>query len=151
MSVADWFRRTFVPLRREDRRFGRMLFVRVDGRHGSSYWECAGPFAGLEIEFFVDAEEVGPSEAQREHVGRLEARWREIEPRLVRLLAAQAGTVEFEHVSTDIAAWTLASISLPADPRAASGVEIGYEERGGGELLAFEMDGLEPRTVRVGG
>lgn len=151
MSFFDRIRRAFVPLRRTDPRFGQMLFQRMDGRHGSSYWECTGSFAGLEVEYFVDAEEEGPSAAQREHVDGLEARWSELEPRLARFLEGRAGTEDLGEHPSRLADWSLASISLPADPRAADGVEIGYVERDGGELLAFEMSGLEPRAIRVGG
>lgn len=150
MGIVDWFRRTFVPLTREDARFGRMLFQRMDGKHGPSYWECSGTFAGQEVEYFVDAEEDGPSDIQREHVRLLEARWRELEPRLERFLAARQGSRELGDSSARLADWSLGSLALRADPRVGRGVEIGYVEVDGGELMTFEIEGLEPRALRVG-
>ena len=150
MGIVDWFRRTFVPLRKEDERFGHMLFLRMRSPK-DSYWECSGTFAGRALEFFVDADEQGPIEAQREHVRMLEARWSELEPRLARFLAERARPEDFGERSTRLSDWKLGSLTLPRDPGSGPGVEVGYTDDESGELLTFEIEGLEPRAVYVGG
>ncbi len=153
MSIASWFRRTFVPLKRIDPRFGSMTFQRMSGRHGPSYWEGSGTFADEEVEFLVDGDESGPTEEHREHVRRLELTWREIEPRLAHHLASRVPAAELGDRSRRLADWSLSSLALPSNPatsRHDRAVEIGYMECGSGELLTFEMDGFEPRAARIG-
>lgn len=151
MSFLQRIVRAFVPLRREDPRFGRMLYQRVRGEHAPGYWEGSGRFAGLEVEYFVDAGEEGPTAEQRARCDELERTWRAIEPRLARFLAGRAADDETGESSRDLADWSLGSIALPADGDARGVVEIGFVEKDGGELLTFEMDGHEPRGIRIGG
>lgn len=147
MSIIEWFRRTFVPLKRADSRFGPMTFQRMSGKYGPSYWEGSGTFAGEEIEYFVDANEEGPSAAQRERATAIEASWRTIEPRLATFLANRVEDAQVGESSRRLADWSLGSLALPAN---GEDFEIGYVERDGGELLTFEMDGFEPRAARIG-
>lgn len=148
MSLVEWWRRTFVRLERVDPRFGPMTFQRMSGTHGPSYWEGSGTFAGEDVEFFVDAGEEGPSQAQRDRARAIESEWHTLEPRLAAFLANRVPAADLGEHSRHLADWSLGSLALPSN---GNHFEIGYVERDGGELLTFEMDGFEPRAARLGG
>jgi hypothetical protein len=151
MSFGEWLKRTFVPLKRVDPRFGPIRFMRMSGAHGPSYWEGSGTFAGEEVEYFVDADEPGPTAAQRALCDELEKRWRTIEPALARFLLTNGTSAQFGTSSRELAQWSLGSIAFPGADARGEQLEVTYVECDGGELLVFEMDGFEPRALRIGG
>jgi hypothetical protein len=151
VSFSAWSKRTFVPLKRVDPRFGPIRFMRMSGAHGPSYWEGSGTFAGGEIEDLVDADEPGPTAAQRARRDELEKRWTSIEPALARFLLTNGTSAQFGTSSREFARWSLGSIAFPGPDARGEHLEITYVECDGGELLVFEMDGFEPRALRIGG
>lgn len=148
--MLDWLRRTFLPLKRTDPRFGPIRFQRMRG--DASYWEGSGTFAGEEVEYFVDAGEDGPTPEQRALADDLEGRWSTLEPLFERLLARHEREARENGVSTRIADWSLGSISIPDAKDRAGNVEVGYAHRPDGELMTFELDarGTAPQAVRFG-
>ncbi len=151
MSFLSWLKSAFQPETREDPRFGKMTYQHMSGKHGPSYWEGSGTFAGVEVEYFVDGDDRGPSDAQRALRDRLEKHWKEVEPRLAQFLERNATADELGTSSRRLADWSLGSFAIPAVDASVPHFEIGYVEVDGGELLDFEMVGFDPQALRIGG
>jgi len=151
VSILTWLKRAFVPPKLVDRRFGNMTYQRVSKQSGQDYWEGAGRFAGREVEYFVDGEESGPTDAQRALCDVLEQNWAAIESRLASYLERNATEEEFGDRPRQLAGYSLGSFAIPVLGTDAPRYTVGYVEIDGGELLDFEMIGFEPRSMQIGG
>jgi hypothetical protein len=146
--VFDWLRRAFVPVRRNDPRFGAILFMRAP--KGRSYWEGSGVFAGAEVEYFVTAGEDGPTDAQRALADAIERRWGTLEPRLAEVLGRHERVARASRMTARLEDYALGSLAIPAEGGTDEDLEITFLFKDGGDLLTFELDprGETPRAVR---
>lgn len=151
MSILYWLKRAFVPPKLVDPRFGDMVYQRTEARHGPSYWEGKGQFAGQDVEYFVDGEESGPTDAQRALCDVLEQNWKAIEPRLASYVERNATEEVFGDMPRQLVGYSLGSLAIPVLGNDAPRYKVGYVEIAGGELLDFQMVGFEPQSMQIGG
>jgi hypothetical protein len=122
MGLLDWLRNRFSPTRIEDPVFGSILDM-------GGYWEGKGHFPPTRgtIEWFVEADALGPGEAQRDALRAIVERYPSLEPAVHELLRREIAAWSEGTSSHPRDGTTLAWISVPAQLSAAMEWEIGFE------------------------
>ena len=135
------------PKRMHDAFFGELTFM-TPPRGSSGYWEGGGTFepTGEEIEYFIDGDENGPGESQRDAYIQIQAHYAEllqaIEPAL-----RDAYSSWFPNAPTDeiLSRFTLTSLSVPLAFSNAMEWDLSFDSLDDSEhLFTVTMRGLAP-------
>jgi hypothetical protein len=138
------------PKRRTDPLFGELVFLRMPDA-SRSYWQGGGMFPPTrkEIDYFIDAGEAGPVEAQRGFYRELMGRYGPILSSVLPLLEREwARWGERDDPEDAAAAFNLSSLSVPRCESADEPWELTYIcSHGPHVLLSVQMMGWTPTGI----
>lgn len=139
--MLDWLKDLIQPLRREDRYFGTLRFLR-----DTRVWEGWIEFhpVGHRVEVLLSGTQEGKNDQQREFLIELEQQYVALAPTVMKLLSERAA-----HSSpVNDASFKLVAIDLPDEPQT-SPWEMCFETEPPSDFFVVQMSGFTPQDVTV--
>ena len=139
--MFKWFKSKVCHKQIDDPVFGALLYM-------GGYWEGAGNFPALNenIEWFVDADENGPGESQKELFFTISKKYKETENKVFKVLVNEIEQWVKPDPSPELSkVLRLTSISIPSEETPGMVWELVYESSlRGNPYFAVAMKGWEP-------